>query len=379
MSRKNQQGVSILLYVILVMVLVLLVLVGITPRLLLSYRRSASLSDTILTTYAAESHISNILDQLLLDNKELSSISTNIYRVNDAKISTRVTEDASTQTITVTATRAYAVNRIQAVRTRTSGVQTAEILLSLDCSAGSSITTDETTTPFLEQKLSTIYFLETIRQANFADRAHIGLSVFGLAGQWVRRGDRPLTTESGVPLADYIAAVHEGFGYTSEGSPACQGVVPVSNIGSAIKFGQEYFQSRSTSPSKKIHIVVTDAVPNARDYDEACLPASPADDVCIAEDRCYTLARDYLACKLVGRPKTLYDLYVIVVNRNPIPDEVAKFTETSGLLQANATRYYQTTNPDDPGELVQVFADVFSNVSQILSVTKLFKVIPNPE
>ncbi|MEK7165316.1 MAG: vWA domain-containing protein, partial [Patescibacteria group bacterium] len=319
LSKKNN-GIASYMSVLLLTFIAVLVVAVIQTRLLLAVSRKQSFSDTLITTYRAESEIYDIFERILGYDAPLPA--NGIFTLSDnATLEVMSQEDPTThtQTVIVTAKRPYAVSKIEAIKTTTEvsgGVENIEMILAFDCTgsmngsacaAGSSCTA--TNDRWQAQRQAIIDFITTIKNSPQNDHIFIGLLAFGGSTKWMSDGSGNLIpTNNHQRLLDAVITqfsnANNGQGLTeicrqsNVGSTvSCQNGT---NIGEAYMAMHRYFAVTPPLPgSKRVELVTTDGDSNARCKNDTDVSFCPKNIRCGFNDGpdgkyCMPYGRDYL-------------------------------------------------------------------------------------
>jgi hypothetical protein len=399
--RTKQKGFTNLLLVMFLAVLAVFIVATIQSRILLSIYRNRSQSDTIISTYHAESEIFDALAHIFggytitLNPPDRTLSDGTTLHITGQQV-------GDIQTIDVTAKLPYAVTKIEAIRNSSTTTTTgkADIILSLDCT-GSMV--ENTACPsciqtrLWEEKLASQHLVDLLRTAGVDVR--FGLSVFGLNPAWAKTStNQVITPENNVSLDEIWQTIEHGFILNTNGSydgstamadmPLCQEVLQSTNIGSAFGFSHDYFAAHTDPTRKQVEIVISDGVPNAS------LPYSPCPGSMICppyatsqacsqfggcitpyshytESFCIPYGRSLLSCALAtpdkgGVRNSNIDAYMITVldGVNPIDENI---------FQSYATKYY---NSGDARDLSGFIDQVFGELTTTLNSLIIKRVIP---
>ena len=277
-KKINNTGAVTLIFVMLMALLITVMLTATQSRLILSLRRSQSASDVLLASYEAESEANDVMAKLVggyLPTADMNETKV----VGDTSFEITGEDQGETQIINVTATRDFAVGKVEAVRKIQSikKVNDVEIILSLDCTgsmdAGANCDfCNDKPTRFDSQEEAAIDFIDKISDLEDKDKFKLGVSVFGIDAKWLTYGGIDVTPESGFSFDEIKSAIEGGFSTTRINSPACSGVMDATSIGSAYSFSHNYFAGTKAEDKKQIEIVISDGVPNSRVPEAGCDP-----------------------------------------------------------------------------------------------------------
>ncbi len=259
---KNQ-GIVTLIYVMFIAVLATFVLAIGGSRVLLSITRNRSASDIAVSTYASESYLNNLLKKSTQGTLTSSDYGTKT--VGDITYDTKNT-GGSTDTLSVSARRGFAVSKLQAVQSNTTNKPSVEIFLSLDCTSSmdQAASPGSSQTRFDAQKAAAISFIDGVKnstEANFK----LGVGVYGVDGSVLI-----------APTTDFEFAknkINSEFGSTWATSSACRKLIDSTSVGTGFTLAQDYFDSNASNDSAKhVEIVITDGVSNSRIPYAKCAP-----------------------------------------------------------------------------------------------------------
>jgi hypothetical protein len=345
--KQNERGAVVLLYVALMVVISMLFLTVAQSRLMLSLKRSVASNDSLLTSYQAESEVNDYLAKLVgnyIDVTDLTESGTHFNKtISGTTLDIFVSGDATKQTVTATAKRAYAVSKIEGIRI----VQTpedpkdVEIALILDCTGSMTGKADgdqfgsHPTRFEKEREAATISFIDEIKKLPTANKYHLGLGIFGTNAKWVNASwvnssypdypDQEVSPDSGISL-DIIRNVIASGIHSSDRDGICKKVEDYTSVGSGYALANSYFNSDLQDTNKNI-VLITDGVPNSRVEDLNCPPSllchTDNDDDDLAANpgepencgsgvtfckKCLGYAKNYLRCTLAGTNKYIAEI-----------------------------------------------------------------------
>ncbi|QQS39035.1 VWA domain-containing protein [Candidatus Woesebacteria bacterium] len=422
-SRKNinQSGAVILLYVLIIAIIAALLLAVAQSRLLLALRRTKSASDSLVSTYQAESIANDYLARFIggyLDKDDMPFNES--FEIGSSRIVASGNQLENVQTFLVTSELGYSASKVRAERTIYSlgNVEKIDIILSLDCTgsmdAGASCPNCFTRpTRFDAQKEAAINFVNNIKDLENSNKFNIGINVFGIDAKWLVSSRGDVSPDAGYTFDEIISALNDGFGSTRQESPACQSVMDSTSVGSAYDMSHKYFADDNTG-TKQIEIVITDGIPNSRVPSSGCplsvfCPAFPIDTInnnycdtneygwqcylyeqykdgpwdatnfnAVAYSICEPLGKDYLKCALAdketyipglgiyGQRKPETDAYSVTIFNNPPKDVINIFRNYS-------TNYFNASQAD---QLPSILSEVLEDIVSERSIVTLHREIP---
>jgi hypothetical protein len=285
---KNQRGAIVLIFVLVMTVIILLFLAVTQAQLLLSLRRNASASDSLIAYYDAESEINDIFAKLLggyIDSDDFPFV----YEVDLGGTSLKIEgEDVGGDlTVTVTADRAFAVSKLKG--TLKSEVVSLspdlEIILALDCTGSMNQPACPTCANkrIAALKSAVLNFVDRIIDNTNSDKIRLGVVAFSGGAMWakdVTSGVELTPTNNHGLIRD---AIEDGIdsndvyaGYICD--PSNEPLTGGTNVGAGYIFAHDYFSANPVDSDdvKRFEIVVTDGVPTANSYG----PTAPSDPRC---------------------------------------------------------------------------------------------------
>lgn len=371
-------------------------------RILLALQRSKGTTDSLITSYKAESEINDLLARLiknyLSENSFPFSETTTLPDGTRVEVSGQSAGDE--QTLVVTARRSFAVSEIKAIRLLAlkSVTNNVDIILVLDCTSSmrlsSGRTVPEVTTKIYELKLATLNFLDSLANHEHSDLFRVGVVVFGMDAKWLKNySGQDVTPDSGLTLAQVRNAVDLGFGRGWDSSAACKTIMDGTSIGSGFVLAQDFFKAHKYLSTKQVEILITDGEPNSREPYAACPPNvfCPVSNRCGSRNpygwdcpldygrNCEQYAISFLECSLADM-NTLWDgihrgardpevnAYAVTILGGRPSDEVLRIFNSYPKKYFDAQYAYKLS-----GILKEVFEDIISSFSTI-SITRVIPV-----
>jgi len=420
-NEKNQQGLAALLFLLVMSAFVVLLLAITQSRLLVALKRSQSSTDTLVATYQAESEANDFLARLeggyLNDDDFPIDISKSI---GDTTLEIVGTAEGDRQLLTVTTSRSFAVSKIQAERYVQSikEVNNVDIILSLDCTSSMDARVNDPyktgggNTRFAHQEEAAASFVDKISKLEDASKFRVGVMVYGLDSKWLTYRGMEVKPNSELSLFDIKDAIEQGFGDVRSESPACDGIMDATSVGTAYSASHQWFEENAEEGIKQIEVVITDGLPNSRIPNASCTPdvfcpAFPIDsngtNVCksnaygwtcyqgdtyengpFGEDNfsdtaystCEPLGKDFLKCALstpedggVRNPDV--DAYAVTIYDNPPGDVVAIFNS-----YATTGGYFNAKRAD---QLKNILNTVLNEILRDRTVITFRRLIPSTD
>ncbi len=426
--KRAQQGISMLLLILLFSLIGTIVLITIQSRLLLAIQRNKSASDVLISTYLAESKTNDAIAQLYGHYREdLLLNSTDTIDETEIKTKGEQQPDGSVK-LSITATRPYAVSQIEAIKrdiTQTD-YDRVEIVLGLDCTSSMNRPADPAyplgPTSFEAEEAAAINFIEGIKDIDSPLVSfHVGILVFGVDARWLQFGSVDIKPDTAISISDIQTAIANGIERTKAESPACADIIDATSIGSAYAKAHEYYTSKDMTRIKGIEVVVTDGAPNSRPPLLSCpndgftsttfCPGFPKDSITqhnycddrpydwdcykgdtyqdgpfgnvdsyyfneTAYDTCMPLGKDFLKCTLADTSKaySTSDGHIYQGIRNPDIDAYALTIYAlppaeivsifNDFLTVNG--YYNATQAADlPAKLNEILTNIINSFSTI--------------
>lgn len=280
-KNKNQLGAALLIYLIILSLFLALLMAATYSRLFLAIGRGKSSYDSLASSYQAESEVNDILARLSLGYLRPGQFQIRETKtVGNTSIDIVGSESGVTQLISVTVKKPFATTKISATRSIESlnDYENVEILLGLDCTgsmnAGANCPNCNTPPSRLTaQKEAALNFVDRMIALPDRSKFKLGLFAFGIDAKWLRSGVTPVRPSSSVTLEEARETIVNGFGSSRETSPACQGIMDATSIGSAYAFANDYYASNQSSKTKQVIVVITDGEPNSRIPSTQCSPS----------------------------------------------------------------------------------------------------------
>ncbi len=350
----QNKGVASYLTVIFMALVATLVIAVIQSRLITGIYRQRALSDTLKSSYGAESKIYDILAKVIYYGATPPSGTETLPDGTELNFIFQ-TISPDIQRVIVTAERPFAVNKIIADRqfNITGGVDKVEMILALDCTgsmgakADPSCSGSDCISKMTAQKNAVKHFLQTIDAMVEKDKIYTGLAVFagGLElgttlndAQWFTINGGLPTRQIATPTNDYdklLSILETGLQTNRENSPACcfaasgfrnadcQLETRGTSVGSGYAFINDYFKNNPIPEDqvvKRFEIVVTDGLPNSRnlEYPDCPFtdfsPSPPPPPYCREPmlppydsyaSACVKEAKNYLRCTLADQEQNI--------------------------------------------------------------------------
>jgi len=406
--RRNQKGIVSLLFILFMAVVASFVLTVGYSRILLALQRGKGVGDSLITSYASETQINDLLSRLIqgyLGEGDFP-FSESFEMGDGTRVTVRGEILGNDQILSVVSKRDFAVSEVRAVRAVSveESVDKVDIVFVLDCTKSMNEGSGIGTSRFTELERAVVGFLDGASVYSFAEsNLRVGVVVFGIDAAWLRTADGlEVRPNANLSLAEVRQAVEGGFGSTQDESPVCGSLeLPDwTSIGSGIVFAHNYFSEYAAEGVKGVEIVVTDGDPNTRiPYDNCPIvgglsgsgfcpwprdycSSNPFDWECSGwEGRCQGPARAFLACSLAredvvwglrwdrddyGVRDSDVDIYSLTIYDSPNSEVVGIFNDFS-------TRYYQLANA---AELSGALEEILGRVVESMSVIRITRVIP---
>jgi hypothetical protein len=265
------RGIITLVYILFIAVIATFVLAIGSSRILLAIARSRSAFDTLVSSYSAESEVSDILYKFS-HNYLTDSNFTQTKDVGDTHYTINSSDTGGTRTISVTAQRGFSTSKIQAIETGTGSASDVEILMALDCTSSM----DQLANPanpggpsrFIAQRDAAISFIDKISSLSSSNAVNfsVGIVTYGVDSKFLIEPTKKLDLVK--------AAVLAGFSSTKLTSSACNGIIDSTSVGTGFVASQEYFKTHTPSNpnTKRIELIITDGVSNSRIPYAPCVP-----------------------------------------------------------------------------------------------------------
>lgn len=299
----NQKGAAVLVMIIYLAIISVMIISVIESRLLLSVERFKSLSDTIMSSYKAESSIYDYVNKIL----NYTSVTfpfgpTTVTLADGTKLLVTGTHDNATNEdrIDITATRPYAVTKLEMIRkaSSTTSAKDIEMTLILDCTGSMNEDAGDGRTKVQALKESLVGtqvgkegLLTTLKNKTAAEKQHIkiGVVVFTVNAFWLTDsfhiGAGTELKPGSLSVDDVYNVINSGFNTTvntNDGSyhgdsPACDNFFPVweyTSAGSGFAKAHEYFSGPPPANTKRAEVLITDGVINTRIPHPVCPPVS---------------------------------------------------------------------------------------------------------
>lgn len=388
---NNKKGVATLIIVfIITMILIFMILVW-QSRLLLIVHRSVGLADTLAVQYNSESEVNDILGRFL-EGYPIPAAGTKSL-ADGTVMTTEIKSDENLDTLTVSAKRQFASNKVVISRRKSSQTVSAydqvEIVLGMDCTRSM----DSRANPacgggcisrITAAKQAALTFLDEVLTLPPDERIKyfVGMEVFRIGSKWLSE-----PTNNLIDLREKVAA---GFGTNIASSPACvisDPAIPGSgetSLGSAVVFADDYFPGSERPKKKQIYVLVTDGVPNVSLADNRCGTVT-----CRSMDggSCTQQAIDYLTCGIAdsktewkvgykGLRNRDVDVYGVTVMSAPgDAREQAAYDATVGVFSnpSFVKKYFNSTNAE---ELPGILKDILGEISKDVYEFKIQRVVP---
>lgn len=420
----NKRGSITLLFMIIITMVVMLLLAATQSRLLLAIRRSQSVADTLIATYAAESEANDLLARVVGGYLDPSTYGKQSKTVDDTRLTIEAGQVGDEQTVVVTARRAFAVSKIEAVRKIESikQVNEVEIILSLDCTSSMNAPASGSSgaTRFDALEDAATAFISTIETLEDGDKFSVGVLTYGIDHKWLTHNGKELRPDSGLTLNETKNAISASFDRTFARSSACAGLMDATSIGTGFTSAYEYFDANQSPDKKQIVILITDGLPNSRIPYSGCgesifCPAFPRDSqrnycnyanrtygwncyreneyidgpydpVDLYNDKAYSICEptgfDFLTCALAdnetfaneigaeGVRNPAIDAYAVTILDRPpqkVIDIFQKYTTENG--------YFNARQAD---QLKNILNNILNQILTDRSVVIIKRVIPTP-
>jgi von Willebrand factor type A domain len=282
MKNKNKSGAALLIYLLVMSILLTLLMAGTYSRLLVAINRGQSAIDTLDSSYRAESEVNDFLARLsggyISDSMLPISFSKD---VGGTSIDINATLEGETQRVVATVGRFLASTRVVAERKVESieDINQVELVLSLDCTgsmnAGANCDNcNSLPSRFNAQEDAALNFIDKLSTLPDRQKFRLGVLAFGIDSKWLRVGGVEIKPENNVSLSQIRSAIEIGFGNTKATSPACEGIMDATSVGTAFAETQNYFTSSKRSGVKQVAVVITDGDPNSRIPFAGCSPST---------------------------------------------------------------------------------------------------------
>ncbi len=381
---ENQKGAVTAIFLAVVALVLTLILATTQSQLILSLRRSQSAADILIATYNAESEVNDIMAKLIagyLDDADIPSYTKN---VGDIKLEIEGQDMGEIQIVTVTATRGFAVGKVQATRRVASveNVNEVEIVIVLDCTTSMNSNSGAPgQSRFNALEEAAVKFVESVASQPDADKFKIGVAVFGTTSAWLQHNGASVLPGS-LSLPELTDALQSGFGDTRQtsqcGNPnkGLGWVEDFTNVGLAFRHGNEYLKSSKKDGTKQIEIVITDGEPNSSTSDSQCGSTT-------CKGGCADVAKDYLRCTVADSATFVpeigqngvrdpgVDAYAVTIFDKPPEDVVTIFQNyASEDGYFNASRASQLTN---------ILEGILKKIVENRSSITIKRVIPLPQ
>ncbi len=285
-SYVKQAGVSSLVFLLFLTLLATIFISVIESRLLLSTQRGQARYDTVKSDYASESEIYDILTRLL--SNQITYNDMGEYKkilADKTDVSLTKTKSGDTEMYTITATRPYAVSKIQVDRTLSTKerkiVDNVELIFILDCSSSMD-------SLIKDLRIALIDFLIAISKSEDSSKFHIGIISFAAYAGWTQtstgvkiKPNNTYTIEEFLTLVNYLFP----NGKTRLNSPGCNNVFaeynPPNKIGTSgsgygepLTLAHEYFNLTPPLPQgQRIEVLIGDGQDNKRSNFTKCVGA----------------------------------------------------------------------------------------------------------
>src|SRR3989344_5004530 len=389
--RKNQEGITTLILLMLLSVVSIFIITLIQSRIILSLRRSLSAADTILSTYAAESEINDVLARIVGGYENVGDLDD--YEKDLIDGSHLIVDFATTQ-------RPYAVSKIKAERTIprefVTTAENIEIVLVMDCtgSMGSKARQGSQTTRFYEQREAVKSFVKGVMDLPDSDRFTLGVVVYGYTTSWYKDASgAELKSLSGMAnFQKLYNEAHSGFGNPPETDlnirredTRCPSLVEdYTNTGAGLRKAEDYFNDINQDVSKAI-VLVTDGIPNSKTKDSFC----PNNINCHGSNAgCFDDARDYLRCRIAdsgsqylsevsnrsffGVRDPNVKVYAVTVLDSPKNNEEEEiFTKTVGIFSQYSNSYYNLTNATQLTQILESFLEEIIKENSVITIERI--------
>ncbi|OGM31993.1 hypothetical protein A2803_02795 [Candidatus Woesebacteria bacterium RIFCSPHIGHO2_01_FULL_44_21] len=387
MSKKLQNGAITAIFLAVVALVLTLILAATQSQLLLSIRRSQSAADILIATYGAESEVNDIMAKLSGGYLADADIARTTKNIGDTTLTIEGEDQGETQIVTVTASRGYAVGKVQGIRRVLSveEVDDVELVLTLDCTssmdardASASCTGSSCPTRFNALEEAAINFVNNIERQEDADKFKLGVAIFGKSSAWLQSNGRDITPESGMSFSEIRTAIEAGINTVRRGGQ-CERVLDGTSIGTAYRHGHNYLVTTKNPDTKQIEIVITDGEPNSRTTDSACPPSI----ACGPNSACEPAAKNYLRCTLAdnltfvpeisqnGARDPEVDAYAVTIFDRPPTDVVTIFRN-----YATEDGYF---NASRASELTNILEGILDKILEDRSTVTIKRVIPTLE
>lgn len=408
-NEHRVSGGATLLYISLITIIAVLILTASYSRLLLAIKRTGSLADNLIASYTAESEVNNIIALVLSGQFSLGNNFSFDRMIGGTRVRAQgVQTNETTQTITVTASRSFAVSRLLATRTLATTTASADtdMVLSLDCTGSmeDNDPLDDASAPTLfdrqrEAALNFVDLLISEHAQNPSQDFRLGLIAFKINAQWVVTPTTNLTQ-----VRNIIASQ---FGSTLGESEACDGLIENTSIGSAFLLAHEYFESVPATRAK-VEVTISDGRINSHPPSEECgyQYLCPYDNERCEENsgyqcqtngsgqyltgryydshnlpnRCAAEGRDFVRCVLAtpgdpvpdgahaGIRDPNVDAYMVTIFR-----DYNQIGAEEQIFRDYATGYYNTTRGE---ELTPILEDIFNIITTGTSRIIIQRIIP---
>ncbi len=392
MKTKNilhHKGIVSILFVLLMAIIATFILIIGQSRILLAIQRGKSMSDILIGTYHAESKLNDLILKLAKNTINKNDLGTSTL-ADGTTLDITEKKKGNERTITITATRPFAVSGLEAIQDFTPGksIDSLELILNIDCTGSMNYydpPNQSQYTLFDREKIAAMHFIDLLidqKQKDPAKTIKLGLAAFKIDARWIIN-----PTED---LGLVRSSVDAGMKSDTRVSSACVGLLENTSIGSAFVLSNSYFRTVEKDPNTKQAVVtISDGRVNASEpnvqcgsfycpYTWTCTPPNgwqctrDSSGKYIQGDACRPYALDFLRCSLDSTglgdrdPKT--DAYMVTVLA-----DYSQIGAEEQIFNKYATKYYNTTRGDD---LASILEYIFQDITAGFTKTTIKKITP---
>lgn len=398
-----KKGLATIVMVLILAVISFLILIAWQSRLLLSIRRTQSLSDLLSVDYRAESEIydwaakfignySNIYGGPLTATEKVLKNEPHPNRLNvTAKIV------SGEEQLKISAARPYAsTNMILSRKIETASGPTyekVEVIVGLDCSASMN-----QFNRIRSLQVALISFIQNIKNSPQADKFYISMIPFKKSSNWAY-GINSTSNNLDLFLNNVKDASMGGVNWNNinqsslcttpdinicpSGLASCGGAE--TNLGTSGILAMDYFANNPVDESRVLRnfILFTDGIPNVSNRDLNCGTNPCSSGYCLNESinylKCSLATEDYeWQSGFYGRKPDGVDVYAVTVTEPPTtPEQQAAYTATMSVF--NSTNFVKKAYANsDATQLSNIFDGIFNEIITSSSKLKIERVVPIP-
>jgi hypothetical protein len=288
-KRKFQyNGFATLMMVILIAFIAVLVVAATSLKILVGVERTRSFSDSLQSSYAAETEINDVIVRYLKYPSAGFIPGTTTLPDGTQLVTTSTTDIHGNTVIGILAKRPFSSFKLELTKSSVTqaAYQNLDLILTLDCTGsmnecanpafgnscqGTSTPNPAKPTKFESLKSGALAFIDSLQTITTAN-TRLGVTVFTVDSNWLTTSDgTQIKPENNVPLSTIRQTINNKFQKLVEDSAACDLVSTSSTaVGGGLKYANNNFAATKNATTKQVQVLITDGEPNSVIPDAAC-------------------------------------------------------------------------------------------------------------